>query len=498
MRVLRRIGSWVYDRGGLAVLHEKLQSHHIPPEVGRTRKGWFYVFGQALLFTFLAQVVTGTALAMKYIPAPDHAWESLQFLNTEVVWGGFVRALHFFGASAMVVLVFVHMARVFLTGSYKFPRELNWITGVLLLFLTLAMAFTGQLLRWDQDGVWTVMVAAQIAGRAPLIGQGLMELILAGETLGGATLSRFFALHVIVFPLLIFGLIGAHVYLVLHNGVSEPPKPGRPVDKETYRPWYEKLTRQGGSTYWPDAAWREFVFIALVYGMIFGLAWIFGPKGPGPLPDPTALEADPRPDWYFRWYYALVWFKPRALDQVVLFWMPVLVFLGLLALPLLFDRGERAPQRRPFAVTLLGLTFLVWASLTAFGMRPYWVPHFTTEPPTEEEVREAPDAARHGAQSFFDRGCQYCHRVLERGGAYGPDLTDVTRRLSLEEVTVRIVMGIRNMPSYRDVLTDDELEAILAYLDWAGRKGERLPPESERTGQAEERTSQEPSQREGE
>jgi ubiquinol-cytochrome c reductase cytochrome b subunit len=465
--MLKRLGGWVYDRLGLSTFHREVLDHEIPPEIGRTRKGWYYVFGQALVFAFLLQVITGTALATKYIPTPAHAWESLHFINRDVAWGAFVRGLHFFGASAMVVLVFVHMSRVFLTGSYKYPRELNWITGVVLLFLVLAMAFTGQLLRWDENGVWTVMVAAQFAGRVPFLGPHLMELILAGDTLGGATLSRFYALHVIVLPLLMIAVIGIHVYLVLYNGVSEPPKPGRPVEPATYRGWYKDMTKKGGSTYWPDAAWREFVFVILVLAVVFSLAWLFGPKGPGPAPDPTRAVADPRPDWFFLWYYALIWFKPRELDEAVLVWLPLSLGLALLLLPILFNRGERDPRKRPWAIMAVGFAFLFWAILTAFGLRPHWVPKFVTEPVSPAQLETAPPAVVQGAHAFYVRGCQYCHRGHGRGGFYGPDLTDTLRRMSREEATIRIVMGIRNMPAYREILTREELERILAYLAWA-------------------------------
>ncbi len=465
--ILTRTGEWIYDRAGLAPLHRFLVEHRIPGEVGRTRKGWFYVFGQALAFVFVAQLVTGSALAMKYIPSPGHAWESLHFINTEVLWGGFVRALHYFGASAMVVLVFVHMARVFLTGSYKFPRELNWITGVALLFLTLAMAFTGQLLRWDHDGVATVDVAATMLGRFPVVGPHLMDLVLAGDTMGGATLSRFFALHVIVFPLLIMGLMGVHIYLVIRNGISEPPRAGVPVERDTYRSWYQRHKAESGSLFWPYQAWREFAFIGLVYAVVFGLAFAFGPKGPGLVPDPALVEVVPRPDWYFLWYYALIWYKPPALDALVLVWLPVLVFPLLVLLPLLFSGGERAPSRRPWAVFAVGTAFLLWATLTAFGLRAHWIPDFETEPVPEALLSDAPEEARLGAALFHERGCQYCHVAMGRGGIYGPDLTDAPLRLSREEIAVRIVMGIGNMPAYQEILGPGELEAILAYIHWA-------------------------------
>ncbi len=465
-RVARRVGRWVYDRAALAPIFDFLDKHKVPPELGRTRKGWFYVFGQALVFVFLAQIVTGSALAMKYIPSPDHAWHTLEFLNTEVVWGGFVRALHFFGASAMVLLVFVHMSRVVITGSYKYPREVNWITGVGLLVLVLAMAFTGQLLRWDQDGVSTVMVAATMLGRLPLVGERLMEIVLAGDTLGGATLSRFFALHVIVFPLLMIGLIGVHVYLVVRNGVSEPPRAGRPVDPGTYRMWYRRHTEAGNTRYWPDVAWREFVFVAVVYAVIFLLAVTWGPKGPGAVPDPTMVEVVPRPDWYFLWYYALIWYKPAALDMVVLVWFPLLVFPALVLLPIFFGRGERAPTRRPWALFAVAATILLWATLTVSAIQGDWIPDFDTEPVPEAVLEDAPLGVRDGAGLFYERGCQYCHMALERGGTYGPDLTRSAREMSRSDMAVRIVMGIGNMPAYQGILEPGELDAILDYIFW--------------------------------
>jgi ubiquinol-cytochrome c reductase cytochrome b subunit len=470
LKRLKPIADWIYDRAGLEPIHRFIQNHRVPPEVGRSRKGWFYVFGQALVFVFLAQVITGSALAMKYIPSPGHAWESLQFINTEVVWGGFVRGLHFFGASAMVVLVFVHMARVFLTGSYKFPREMNWITGVLLLFLTLAMAFTGQLLRWDHDGVTTVEVAAVMVGRFPIIGSQLMDLVLAGSSLGGATLSRFFALHVIVFPLLMFGLIGYHVYLVVQNGISEPPRAGRPVDRGSYRAWYQRKKEEGRTLFFPEVAWREFVFVLAVYTIIFVLAFTMGPKGPGAPPDPTLVHEIPRPDWYFLWYYTLIWYKPPVLDALVLVWFPVLIFPLLMLLPVFFSEGERAPRRRPWAIFTVGTVFILWATLTAFGLRPHWIPDFETEPLPEAALVDAPPEAREGARLFYERGCQYCHVAADRGGAYGPDLTHVYQRLPPEEVTVRIVMGIRDMPAYQDILSPGEIDAILAYLRWTAEE----------------------------
>src|SRR5207247_5315796 len=188
--------------------------HPVPRELERP-VGWWYVLGSATLGIFVMQVVTGVGLAMTYVPAPNSAYESLQFISQQATLGSVLRGIHYFGAGAMVVLVLVHMTQVFLFGAYKFPREANWMSGSLLLLATLAMAFTGQLLRWDHDAFWSVVVAAEQAARAPVIGVFLASLVVAGQNVGGATLTRFYATHVFLIPALVFGLLALHLYLVV-------------------------------------------------------------------------------------------------------------------------------------------------------------------------------------------------------------------------------------------------------------------------------------------
>jgi ubiquinol-cytochrome c reductase cytochrome b subunit len=347
---------------------------------------------------------------------------------------------------------------------------MNWITGALLLGLVLAMAGTGQLLRWDQDGIWTVVVWAKFAERVPLIGEPFARFILAGDTLGAPTLSRFFALHVLVFPALIFLLVGVHLYLVLHHGISEPPEAGRPVDPRTYRQDYDQLLERG-RPYWPYGLWREAVAGALVVVAVLLLALIFGPKGPAAPPDPTQVQVVPKPDWFYLWYYTLVWLKPPALETLTMVVLPLGVGVILFLLPLLRGRGERHPGRRPWAVLAVLATVLVFLVLTGFGFVPYWIPEFETAPLTAAELGEVEAPVLAGAGLFYERGCQYCHAVRDRGGAYGPALTDVAKRMSPEEIAVRIVVGIRNMPAYRDMLTPVELEAIVAFLRHLGEGG---------------------------
>ncbi|HSN98954.1 MAG TPA: cytochrome b N-terminal domain-containing protein [Candidatus Nanopelagicales bacterium] len=476
MGLLRRVGGWFYDRLQLSAIVDLFTHHKVPPGVSSGKSAWMYVLGFATLSALLIQVGTGVALVTKYIPSADGAYESIQYLTYQTSWGRIVRAMHYYGASAMVLFVFLHMIRVFLTGSFKFPREMSWISGVFLLVLVMAMAYTGQLLRWDENGIWTVVVGSKFAGRTPWIGRELSELILAGETIGGHTLSRFFALHVFIFPLGIGMIVALHLYLVFRNGVSEPPKAGRLVDPKTYRKWYDELAEKHGAAYFPWGMWREVVFASLVIGAVVALALVFGPKGPGGPPDPTDLTVNPQPDWFLRWYYALIWVKPRWLEEIVMVWAPIVVPILLLLIPIVAGRGERHPARRPWAILAVGAAVIGFVTLLVLGYRAPWVPAVESEPLPPELVGVTSGPALEGAALFHERGCQLCHTVLGRGGNYGPDLTHVAMRLSPEEITARTLNGIRDMPAYRNILEVNEISAIVAFLQVIdGRKAEGDP-----------------------
>src|SRR6516165_8204032 len=193
-RWLHGIAGWFEARLNLRDTLLPLMRHPVPR--GLTgRGGWFYVFGSASMTLLLIQIVTGICLALVYVPSADQAYESLLYLNSQTYLGWFLRALHNTAASGMVIMVIVHMIQVFLWGAFKYPRELTWLVGVGLLFLTLGMAFTGQVLRWDTDAYWGIGIGAAMLGRVPGIGAGLVHLLLGGPTIGGDTLSRFFALH---------------------------------------------------------------------------------------------------------------------------------------------------------------------------------------------------------------------------------------------------------------------------------------------------------------
>src|SRR5256886_11938513 len=230
------------------------------------------------------------------------------------------------------------------------------------------MACTGQLLRWEQDAFWSVVVAAEQAARAPVIGNWLATLVIAGSNVGGATLTRFYATHVFLIPAATFGLIGMHLYLVVKRGISEPPVPGLPVDRPAYRARYAEMLRRG-IPFWPDAAWRDATIAAAAVVVVVVLAAIFGAPQLGKPPDPTNVVADPRPDWYFLGYFAILALIPPATESIVIIGLPLFAFVFLFLVPILWPDGERHWSRRPAAVTPACIPFCTYSALTVAGLQ---------------------------------------------------------------------------------------------------------------------------------
>jgi quinol---cytochrome c reductase cytochrome b subunit, bacillus type len=212
------IVGWVDERTGASGFLRGFLFRKVPKGTN-----WFYTLGSATMFAFLSQAVTGVFLAMYYDPSPTGAYDSVQHITNDVFLGSLVRGMHRWGASVMVVLIFLHMGRTFFFGAYKYPRELNWVVGVVLLVLTLAMALTGYLLPFDQRSFWATVVAVNINGTAPVLGPYLADFLRAGPEFGATTLTRFYSIHMLLIPVLIAALIGVHLYLVTKLGTTAPP-----------------------------------------------------------------------------------------------------------------------------------------------------------------------------------------------------------------------------------------------------------------------------------
>lgn len=463
MRLTERLLAWLDARLQLAEPLKKTLQHPVP----RSSASWFYVFGSAALTVFIHQLVTGVFLALLYVPSAGEAWGVLQVLNHQVAAGWFIRALHGWGSNFMVAIVLVHMVQVFLFGAYKFPRELTWVVGVCLLLMTLGMAFTGQVLRFDQDAYWGLGIGASISSRVPLLGPAIVNVLLGGPIIAGATLARFFALHVFVVPGLLIGLVGLHLLLVLKVGINEWPMPGRIVRRSSYLKEYSELTHKDGVPFVPDAVWKDVVFSGVVLLAIVACAALLGPFGPSGQPDPTIIQTAPKPDYFFLWLYALLSFLPPAAETPILLIGPAVGLLVLFALPFLAGEGEKSWKRRPIAVLTVLLVAVSLGALTHLAQHTPWSPvmdAWSSEPIPARDLLGRTAVERQGSLVFQVKQCHNCHTLDGQGGERGPALDDVALRLTEDQLIRQVIQGGGNMPAYGKNLSPAETTALVAFL----------------------------------
>lgn len=463
MRIISAIAAWFDRRLQLGRPVSEIMQHPVP----RNTASWAYVFGSASLTLMLLQFATGICLAFVYIPSGDQAWTSLQVLNQRQEWGWFVRALHGWGSNFMVAMVLIHMVQVFLFGAYKFPRELTWIVGVFLLLMTLGMAFTGQVLRFDDDAYWGLGIGASIAARIPLVGSRLVHLMLGGPIIGGETLSRFFAVHVFIVPGSLVAFVGIHLLMVLKLGINEWPVPGRIVDRKTYVEEYHELTKKDGIPFFPDAFRKDLIFSGLIILSVVACAAIFGPIGPKGLPDPTSVHVEPRPDFFFLWSFAALALLPANMETPLLIAGPALVIGFLIALPLMSGTGEKSWLRRPVPAMVVVVILVALAALTHLGLASPWSPHmdaWSSDPVPARLLAGRTALERQGAAVFQAKQCRDCHSLGGEGGQRGPALDEVAVRLTPDQLIRQVLQGRGNMPAYGKNLTPAETTALVAFL----------------------------------
>ena len=464
MRLMQRLGRWFDQRLQLGAPIRQTMEHPIP----RDTASWFYVFGSAAMTAFGLQLVTGILLALIYVPSASEAWSSLQILNHQVSLGWFIRALHGWGSNFMVAIVLIHMIQVFLFGAYKFPRELTWILGVFLLLMTLGMAFTGQVLRFDQDAYWGLGIGASIASRVPLLGQPLVKLVLGGPIIAGATLSRFFALHVFVIPGLLMLFVGLHVLMVLKLGINEWPMPGRLVRRSDYLEKYHNLTHTDGVPFVPYGVWKDAVFSGVILLCIAACALYFGPFGPSGQPDPTIIQTAPRPDFFFLWMYTLLSLLPPEMETPSLLIGPVIALIVLLVLPFVSGEGEKSFKRRPIAVLTVLLLAVGLGESTKLANHAPWSPVMdaSTGVPVPSQFLNGRTALEiQGALVFQSKQCHSCHALGQFGGKRGPALDAVAVRLTGDQLVRQVIQGGGNMPAYGKNLDPAETAALVAFLE---------------------------------
>ena len=464
MRLISRIGQWFDQRLQLAAPVREAAEHRVP----RNTASWWYVFGSAALTVFCLQLVTGILLALTYVPSAAEAWSSLQALNHDITLGWFIRALHGWGSNFMVAIVLIHMVQVFLFGAYKFPRELTWIIGVFLLLMTLGMAFTGQVMRFDQDAYWGLGIGASMASRVPFAGPAIVRLMLGGPIIAGATLSRFFALHVFVIPGLLIGFVCLHVLMVFKLGINEWPMPGRIVKRSTYLNEYHEQTKTDGAPFVPYAIWKDMFFAAFILLAVAACALWFGPFGPSGRPDPTVIQTVPKPDYFFLWLYALLSLLPASMETPVLLIGPVLAILGLLLLPFLSGEGEKSWKRRPIAVITVLLLAITLGTFTHLAENAPWSPEMNAWSGAVIPARflnHTTALERQGALVFQAKQCRNCHSLADNGGQRGPALDSVAVRLTQDQLIRQVIQGGGNMPAYGKNLSPSETTALVRFLE---------------------------------
>jgi ubiquinol-cytochrome c reductase cytochrome b subunit len=472
MHWLKRTYEWLEFRLKLEGPVKEVALHHVPQNTA----SWWYVFGSASFVLLMLQIVTGILLAIVYVPSAGEAWNSLQVLNQQLPLGWFLRAMHGWGSNFMVAVVLIHMTQVFLFGAYKFPRELTWILGVFLLLMTLGMAFTGQVMRFDQDAYWGLGIGAAIAGRIPFVGGAVVNLLLGGPIIAGSTLTRFFALHVFVIPGLLLAFAGLHIWMVVGLGINDWPMPGRIVRRSTYVKEYTELTHKEGIPFVPGAVWKDLIFAAAVLFAVALCAAFLGPFGPTGFPDPTIIQTVPKPDFFFLWLYTILSFLPENLETPFILIAPVLAIGFLLALPLFAGEGEKSWHRRPIAVLSITVLAVCFAVCQHLGNYTPWSPHmqaWSGDPVPVRYVHAATPLGRQGQIVFQEKQCRNCHMLGGVGGQRGPALDNVATRLTYPQLVHQVLQGGGNMPAYGKNLSPAEVTALVSFLETLHPKGQR-------------------------
>jgi ubiquinol-cytochrome c reductase cytochrome b subunit len=346
------VRGWLNRRTGLDALLRAALDEPIP---GGARLA--YIFGSGLLFIFLSQVITGVFLALYYVPSADHAHTTVAYITKSVTAGSFLRSLHAYGASAMVVVLLLHLSQAYIYGSYKGRRELLWLSGCVLFALVLTMAFTGYLLPWDQRAYFATAVGTNAASEVPWIGESLKRMMRGGTEMGTLTISRFFVAHVFLIPACIFALMASHIFLFRKAGAAGP------VTENPYKP------EQKSEPFYPRQVLMDLSLTAL---LIVGLGFLcfMVPASLGPAANPADAQYIPRPEWYYLPIFQWLKYWHGAVSVVGILVIPTVLVLAIIALPFLDRSIERRPWKRPVAIAAYAFVLFM---LLGLGLRSQYL-----------------------------------------------------------------------------------------------------------------------------
>jgi ubiquinol-cytochrome c reductase cytochrome b subunit len=464
---------WLDRRTGLdSLLHHALDE----PIPGGAKIA--YVFGSGLLFLFLSQIITGVFLAMYYVPSADHAHTTVAYITKEVTGGSFLRSIHAYGSSSIIIVLLLHLVQTFFYGSYKGRRELVWLAGCVLLALMLGMAFTGYLLPWDQKAYFATTVGTNILSEVPWVGNAIKKLLRGGTEMGTLTLSRFFVLHVFLIPAFIFAFVATHVYAFRKAGAAGP------IDED---PAHPKLPAE---PFYPKQLVMDMGFAILIIVALGFLAYAW-PAELGPRADPADTQFLPRPEWYYIpvFQYLKYWHGSSAVLGILI--IPAIVGLLLVGLPF-FDRSlERRPWNRPISVGLFTVILLVLAGLGFVSHRedmgnPGVAAQLKTQNEEAEQFMKAkfepelsggslvaqnvtlanPEAAK-GKVIFEREGCNPCHGDNGIGTVAAPKLSGIGSKYDAGRLEALLRAPSEKMTSGGMTaveLNQDEMKTLISYL----------------------------------
>lgn len=436
-----------------------------------------YVFGSGLLYLFLSQIITGMFLALYYVPSADHAHTTLAYLTKEVTSGSFIRSIHVYGSSAIVIVLLLHISQTFLYGAYKGGRKLLWLAGCVLFALTLGMSFTGYLLPWDQKAYFATTVGTNILTYIPVIGGPLKSLLRGGAEMGTLTLSRFFVLHVFLLPALILGCIAAHVFWFRRAGPAGPVQGDTQTLKRKTEPFY------------PKQVLFDLLFALLIIGCL-GLLAHYLPAALGPKANPSDTHYVPRPEWYyipvFQWLK--YWESGFAILGILV--IPAFVALLFVALPFLDRRPERRPWKRPVSVSIYGFIFIGLGALGGIShrndLRDPAIAHqlakqqadvdaFMKRPFEPELAAVSPfggmslsPVASQGKKVFERERCTECHAADLNGTSSAPSLLGVGQKhdaVTLQSILTHPTEAMADGGMQPVDVTEEDLKALIAFLE---------------------------------
>ena len=462
---------WVNRRTGLDDL---LRGALDEPIRGGAR--FAYIFGSGLLFIFLSQVISGVFLALYYVPSADHAHTTVAYITKSVTAGSFLRSLHSYGASAMVIVLLLHLSQTYLYGAYKRRRELLWLSGCVLFVLVLAMAFTGYLLPWDQRAYFATAVGTNAASEIPLIGDGLKRLMRGGTDMGTLTISRFFVAHVFLIPACIFALVASHILLFRKAGAAGPVTEDPNEKTELFYPRQVLM----------DLSLTALLIIGL------GLLAFFVPVPLGPAANPADAQYVPRPEWYYLAIFQWLKYWHGAASVVGVLVIPTVLVAAVIALPFLDRSIERRPWKRPVAMGAYAFVLFALVGLTLRSqyldkhdpgvaqqlakqkteedeyMRKPFEPELSSASLAAANVALADPLAAKGKTIFEAQSCNACHGDGGVGTAAAPALVGIAAKFSAEQLaqlfkhpTAKMTAG--GMPPID--LPPDDLKALIAYVE---------------------------------